>query len=269
MNRLVQAQLSGIDLGAQMLAQRIQMLKIGIALMFDDKPFPIGVDSRDVAVVDWTCGVREVGAPPIHWHDATAGWPAAAPRKADLVLLDPPYWKQAAGRYSNEPNELAEMTQDAFNAAWLDVAQTAVHRFYAPMQIDGRTLRVKLTVLEYKQNRQGFKNLQLAEIETPAGHEQERGLGADQSSAGGRVGNTDAVSIVDLLRGAKRDSDGQPFAPRPLYARAGAAAVPADQQSLLAKLKAGPAHRARHPRPPGGRRRAQRRRRAQARHRGS
>jgi hypothetical protein len=55
---------------------------------------------------------------PIHKHDATTGWPDDAPPKAQLVVLDPPYWAQAKGRYSNEPNELAEMDLDAFYAAW-------------------------------------------------------------------------------------------------------------------------------------------------------
>lgn len=56
---------------------------------------------------------------PIHTHDATTGWPADAPKKAGLVMLDPPYWKQAKGRYSNEPGELAELEDvDAFYDAW-------------------------------------------------------------------------------------------------------------------------------------------------------
>lgn len=54
----------------------------------------------------------------IHQHDATIGWPSDAPAKADLLFLDPPYWKQAAGRYSSEPGELAEMTLPDFNNAW-------------------------------------------------------------------------------------------------------------------------------------------------------
>ena len=57
----------------------------------------------------------------IHQHDATTGWPADAPAKADLLFLDPPYWKQAAGRYSSEPGELAEMTLPDFNKAWSDL----------------------------------------------------------------------------------------------------------------------------------------------------
>lgn len=62
---------------------------------------------------------------PIHTHDATTGWPESAPRKADLVFLDPPYWKQAAGRYSNEPNELAEMDLEAFGDAWSSVVKAS------------------------------------------------------------------------------------------------------------------------------------------------
>lgn len=63
---------------------------------------------------------------PIHTHDATTGWPTDAPRKANLVFLDPPYWKQAAGRYSTEPGELAEMELAAFYSGWADVAKAAM-----------------------------------------------------------------------------------------------------------------------------------------------
>lgn len=61
---------------------------------------------------------------PIRQHDATGGWPAAAPAKAKLVLLDPPYWQQAQGRYSSEPNELAEMDYDTFLASWAKIVQS-------------------------------------------------------------------------------------------------------------------------------------------------
>jgi DNA modification methylase len=63
---------------------------------------------------------------PIHRHDATTGWPSDAPAKADLVFLDPPYWKQAEGRYSSEPNELAEMDLDAFYKAWAGIVAACV-----------------------------------------------------------------------------------------------------------------------------------------------
>jgi hypothetical protein len=55
---------------------------------------------------------------PIHRHDITTGWPEAAPRKVDLVLLDPPYWKQAAGRYSSDEDDLGNMALDEFMASW-------------------------------------------------------------------------------------------------------------------------------------------------------
>lgn len=66
---------------------------------------------------------------PIHTHDAAAGWPGAAPKKADLVFLDPPYWKQAKGRYSTELGELAELDDlRDFYDAWAQVVKTVVER---------------------------------------------------------------------------------------------------------------------------------------------
>ena len=55
---------------------------------------------------------------PIHQHDITTGWPVAAPDKADLIFLDPPYWKQAAGRYSKDTNDLGNMSLPDFVFAW-------------------------------------------------------------------------------------------------------------------------------------------------------
>jgi hypothetical protein len=72
----------------------------------------------------WTSDIRgDDYAPhlPIHKWDALDGWPKDAPGKADLVLLDPPYWKQASGRYSDDPHEMAEMSLGDFNAAWANV----------------------------------------------------------------------------------------------------------------------------------------------------
>lgn len=59
---------------------------------------------------------------PIHEHDITAGWPDAAPRRADLILLDPPYWQQAKGRYSDDPLDLGNQTLDEFMTSWARVA---------------------------------------------------------------------------------------------------------------------------------------------------
>jgi len=60
---------------------------------------------------------------PIHQHDAFTGWPEQAPRKADLILLDPPYWIQAAGRYSDDSADLANMPLPDFYAAWAEVVK--------------------------------------------------------------------------------------------------------------------------------------------------
>jgi hypothetical protein len=86
---------------------------------------------------------------PIHEHDAVDGWPADAPRKADLVFLDPPYWRQAAGRYSSEPNELAEMDLDAFYAAWWKVAKACMDHAGRIAYIISPTQRDDGTVIDH------------------------------------------------------------------------------------------------------------------------
>lgn len=52
----------------------------------------------------------------IRQHDLTEGLPRL-PRWNDvaLVYLDPPYWKQAEGRYSDDPEDLANMDLGQFN----------------------------------------------------------------------------------------------------------------------------------------------------------
>lgn len=60
---------------------------------------------------------------PIHEYDITTGWPDDAPRKADLILLDPPYWKQAAGEYSEDAEDLGNMSLDDFFSAWSAVVK--------------------------------------------------------------------------------------------------------------------------------------------------
>jgi hypothetical protein len=52
----------------------------------------------------------------IRQHDLTEGLPHL-PRWQDvqLVYLDPPYWKQAEGRYSDDAEDLANMDLDQFN----------------------------------------------------------------------------------------------------------------------------------------------------------
>ena len=52
----------------------------------------------------------------IRQHDLTDGLPKPPQWKdVKLVYLDPPYWKQAEGQYSNDPTDLANMTIEQFN----------------------------------------------------------------------------------------------------------------------------------------------------------
>jgi ParB-like chromosome segregation protein Spo0J len=52
----------------------------------------------------------------IRQHDLTDGFPKV-PRwnEVRLVYLDPPYWKQAEGKYSKDPTDLANMDLDLFH----------------------------------------------------------------------------------------------------------------------------------------------------------
>jgi len=68
---------------------------------------------------------------PIHEHDITTGWPKDAPAKADLIILDPPYWAQAAGKYSDSPDDMGNMDLDAFNSAWAKVVEVCAGRLTA------------------------------------------------------------------------------------------------------------------------------------------
>jgi DNA modification methylase len=63
---------------------------------------------------------------PIHEHDILTGWPAAAPRKVNLILLDPPYWQQAKGRYSDSANDLGNMDLEAFYASWASIVEACL-----------------------------------------------------------------------------------------------------------------------------------------------
>ncbi|MGE5828844.1 MAG: DNA methyltransferase [Micromonosporaceae bacterium] len=68
---------------------------------------------------------------PIHTHDITTGWPVGAPTKVDFVLLDPPYWMQAAGRYSDDRADLGNMNLDDFLAAWSVTVKTCAEHVRA------------------------------------------------------------------------------------------------------------------------------------------
>jgi hypothetical protein len=61
---------------------------------------------------------------PIHQHDILTGWPSGAPEKPDFILLDPPYWMQAKGKYSNDPEDLGNMSLDDFYRSWDEIIGT-------------------------------------------------------------------------------------------------------------------------------------------------
>ena len=53
----------------------------------------------------------------IRLHDVTTGLPPLARwQDVALVYLDPPYWKQMEGRYSNDPEDLANMPLEQFTS---------------------------------------------------------------------------------------------------------------------------------------------------------
>jgi len=51
--------------------------------------------------------------PEIFKHDITEGLPKNLP-KPDMIFLDPPYWKQAEGKYSDNENDLGNMSLNEF-----------------------------------------------------------------------------------------------------------------------------------------------------------
>ena len=42
--------------------------------------------------------------------------PTGAPDEADLIILDPPYWQQATGRYSDDERDLGNQPLAVFRA---------------------------------------------------------------------------------------------------------------------------------------------------------
>jgi hypothetical protein len=93
----------------------------------------------------------------IHAHDITQGWPTAAPVRADLILLDPPYWRQAAGQYSEDPADLGNMPLPAFLDAWAKIVKTCeahladggrLAYIVSPAEGDGRVVDLATAMLE-------------------------------------------------------------------------------------------------------------------------
>lgn len=71
------------------------------------------VERRDIRQHDLVDSSLEVAlSGPYHWGDVA------------LVYLDPPYWKQAAGKYSNDPTDLANMPLDQFTSTLVDIIES-------------------------------------------------------------------------------------------------------------------------------------------------
>lgn len=56
--------------------------------------------------------------------DVTEAWPRLPWKDVRLVYLDPPYWKQAEGKYSEDPTDLANMPLEAFTETLLNTIKT-------------------------------------------------------------------------------------------------------------------------------------------------
>jgi len=71
----------------------------------------------------------------IRLHDLTTGLPSLAWKDVDLVYLDPPYWKQAEGQYSDDPTDLANMELEQFNTALAGI----INEFGKKLKASART----------------------------------------------------------------------------------------------------------------------------------
>jgi DNA modification methylase len=87
--------------------------------------------------------------PEIFEHDITTGLPKDLP-KPDMVFLDPPYWKQAEGLYSNSERDLANMTLDEFYQSMYTLFNEIANR-----KINKVALVIQPT--QYKNNMQDTK----------------------------------------------------------------------------------------------------------------
>lgn len=64
----------------------------------------------------------------IRQHDITAGLPDDLP-VPDLVFLDPPYWKQAEGRYSDKATDLGNVELDNFLDTLADITKAVKRKW--------------------------------------------------------------------------------------------------------------------------------------------
>lgn len=77
--------------------------------------------------------------------DLTEGLPSLAKRWSEvrLVYLDPPYWKQAAGEYSDDPTDLANMSLEDFNKSLASI----INGFAKKLSGDSRKLEAYIALI--------------------------------------------------------------------------------------------------------------------------
>jgi hypothetical protein len=87
----------------------------------------------------------------IRKHDVADGPPSSIPwRDVGLVYLDPPYWKQAEGKYSKDPADLANMSLDDFNIALTGVVESYAKRMKASKRKDPGYIALILQPTQWK-----------------------------------------------------------------------------------------------------------------------
>jgi len=83
----------------------------------------------------------------IRQHDITTGLPDDLP-VPDMVFLDPPYWKQAEGKYSDKTTDLGNVDLDAF----LDTIGNLARDVKRKWGTDRQDARLAIIVGPWKQN---------------------------------------------------------------------------------------------------------------------
>ena len=83
------------------------------------------------------------------WDIADGVPPELKNEKIDMVFLDPPYWRQAYGMYSNDPADLGNMELEEYNAVMYNF-------FNALKQIDVKKLSIMINPTQYDKKTKKF-----------------------------------------------------------------------------------------------------------------
>ncbi len=150
--------------------------------------------------------------------NSDTGWPLIIGREdRKKIAKNPkrgiPILQLVASRFFAEVVANAVLVESHKDLIHQHIDVVAVHRLYAPMFLDGKLYRVKLTVKEMGQRGGNLPNrlhsIDGVEIENAPLGNPLFGLTNQADTAQPTTRHT--LSIAQLLHGAKRDSDGQPF----------------------------------------------------------